>query len=169
MLGFPIASAAFIAAGALLVTRLKPDKMLNIDWTLLVFFSGLFIVTGAIEVSGLSAKLFELLTPVVNGGIVPLSLATAVLSNIISNVPAVLLFRSVIPTLPDPQTAWLTLPMASTLAGNFTLLGSVANLIVAEIAGQRGIKLSFGAYLRVGIPITIITLFIGIVWLSVVH
>jgi len=166
-LGLPIASTAFVAACALLITRLKPEKMLNIDWNLLVFFSGLFIVTGAIEVSGLSAKIFEALNPVLNGGIAPLSLATAVLSNVISNVPAVLLLRSVIPTLPNPQNAWLTLAMASTLAANFTLLGSVANLIVAEEAKQQGIRLSFGAYLRVGVPITIITLMIGIIWLSI--
>ncbi len=169
LVGLPIATAAFLAAAALLVTRLKPDKTLHIDWSLLVFFSGLFIVTGAIEASGLSAKMFDVLRPVVTGGVAPLSLVTAALSNVISNVPAVLLFRPIVPSLPDSQTAWLTLAMASTLAGNLTLLGSVANLIVAEIAKQHGVKISFGAYLRIGLPITVITLIIGVIWLSIVH
>ena len=59
--------------------------------------------------------------------------------------------------------------MASTLAGNLTLLGSVANLIVAETARIRGVRLSFGEYLRAGVPITLTTLAVGIIWLSVVH
>jgi Na+/H+ antiporter NhaD/arsenite permease-like protein len=90
------------------------------------------------------------------------------LSNLVSNVPAVLLFRSVVPQLADPHRAWLTLAMASTLAGNLTLLGSVANLIVVEMARAEGVKLSFFEYLKVGVPLTIITLLVGIVWLSFV-
>ncbi len=120
-------------------------------------------------VSGLSTTIFEWLRPLVTGGVGPLSVAVAALSNVISNVPAVLLLRSIVPTLADPQTAWLTLAMSSTLAGNLTLLGSVANLIVAEVVGRRGVKMSFGAYLRVGVPITVITLLIGIFWLSIIH
>jgi Na+/H+ antiporter NhaD/arsenite permease-like protein len=90
-----------------------------------------------------------------------------VLSNVVSNVPAVLLLRPEIGTLPNAQQAWLTLAMASTLAGNFTLLGSAATLIVAEVAASRNVKLSFSAYLKAGIPITILTMVVGIVWLSV--
>ncbi len=68
-----------------------------------------------------------------------------------------------------PQQAWLTLAMSSTLAGNFTLLGSAATLIVAEVAAAaRRVKLSFMAYLKAGIPITILTMAVGIVWLMVV-
>jgi Na+/H+ antiporter NhaD/arsenite permease-like protein len=58
--------------------------------------------------------------------------------------------------------------MSSTLAGNLTLLGSAANLIVAEIASARGIKLGFMAYLRAGVPITLITILLGVVWLSLI-
>ena len=64
-----------------------------------------------------------------------------------------MLFRPVVPTLAEPHTAWLTLAMATTLAGNLTLLGSVANLIVAEIAKRRGVHLSFVEYLKAGTPI----------------
>jgi Na+/H+ antiporter NhaD/arsenite permease-like protein len=166
LLGAPIASASFVAAGLLLITRIEPEKLLRVDWELLVFFAGLFIVTGALETTGLSERLFTAIEPIIGGGVAPLSLATAGLSNIVSNVPAVLLFRPIVPTLPDPEQAWLTLAMSSTLAGNLTLIGSVANLIVAETAARRGVHLSFGAYLRAGIPITIITILIGIAWLS---
>jgi Na+/H+ antiporter NhaD/arsenite permease-like protein len=164
--GLPIASSAFVAAGLLLVSRIRPGKLLSLDWELLAFFSGLFIVTGAIEATGLSAQLFAIAAPVLHSGIAALSVVTAALSNVVSNVPAVLLFRSEIPNLPNPQQGWLTLAMASTLAGNLTLLGSVANLIVAEIAHSRGVELSFGAYLRVGVPVTLLTISVGVLWLT---
>jgi Na+/H+ antiporter NhaD/arsenite permease-like protein len=79
----------------------------------------------------------------------------------------VLLMQTEISAFADPQTAWMTLAMASTLAGNFTLLGSAATLIVAELARQQGVELSFRAYLRAGIPITLLTLLVGAVWLTV--
>ena len=65
-----------------------------------------------------------------------------------------------------PASAWLTLAMATTLAGNLTLLGSVANLIVAEIAARRGVKLTLVEYLKAGTPIAIFTLLVGVAWLS---
>lgn len=167
--GLPIVTSACIAAGLLLVSRLKPTKLLAIDWELLAFFGGLFIVTGAIEVTGLSQQLFTAASPLLHGGIGALTLTTAALSNVVSNVPAVLLLRPEIATFPNAQQPWLTLAMASTLAGNLTLLGSAATLIVAEVAKTRGVTLSFMAYLRAGVPITILTLIVGVLWLSVIH
>jgi Na+/H+ antiporter NhaD/arsenite permease-like protein len=164
--GAPVTSAAAIAAGILLVSRVRAAKLLAIDWSLLAFFAGLFVVTGAIEVSGISASLFAAAAPVLHGGIVPFTLATAALSNVVSNVPAVLLMRPEVAAMPNPQLYWLILAMASTLAGNLTLLGSAANLIVAELADKRGVRLDFMTYLRAGVPITIITILIGVVWLS---
>lgn len=70
-----------------------------------------------------------------------------------------------VPTLQDPTTAWLTLAMSSTLAGNLTLLGSIANLIVLEGARRRGVTISFLEYLRVGLPVTLATPAFGIWWL----
>jgi len=168
VVGLPIVSAASVAAGLLLVSRLRPDKLLAIDWSLLAFFGGLFVVTGALETSGLSEDLFAAIRPLIRGGIAPLTAISALLSNLISNVPTVLLLRSQIGALPNPQQAWLVLAMSSTLAGNLTLLGSAANLIVAEIAAQRGVKLSFGAYLKAGVPITVLTTAIGSGWLMLV-
>ncbi len=168
LLGAPIVTAAFVASGALLISRVRPQKLLALDWDLLAFFLGLFIVTGAIEVSGLSEQLFTATAPLLRGGVGALSLTTAVLSNVVSNVPAVLLLRPEIASFNNPQQAWLTLAMASTLAGNFTLLGSAATLIVAELARANGARLGFMDFLRAGVPITILTLLVGIVWLSLV-
>jgi Na+/H+ antiporter NhaD/arsenite permease-like protein len=168
ILGAPVPLAAALAAALLLITRKQePERVFQeIDWGLLVFFCGLFVVTGAIEHSGLGERLFALLRPYADSGPAALTGVSLVLSNIVSNVPAVMLFRPVVPTLTDPHAAWLTLAMATTLAGNLTLLGSVANLIVAEIARKRGVHLSFTEYLKAGTPIAILSLLLGIGWLA---
>jgi Na+/H+ antiporter NhaD/arsenite permease-like protein len=164
--GVKIPVAALGAASLLLITRrIKPQRVfIELDWALLVFFSGLFIVTHAIETSGLGIYLFARAHPFINRGLASLAVISVLLSNLISNVPAVLLFRPLIPSLVNPKVAWLTLAMATTFAGNLTLLGSVANLIVAESAKSKGIHLSFVEYLKAGLPITITTLVIGILW-----
>lgn len=166
--GAPVALAALAAAALLLVTRrIKPQRVFNeVDVSLLVFFSGLFIVTGSIEEIGLSERLFAFGRPLAAQGVWALSLVAAGLSNLVSNVPAVLLFRALIPQLADPRQGWLTLAMATTFAGNLTLLGSVANLIVAEIAKGRGVHLGFGEYLKSGLLITLVSLAFGVAWLS---
>jgi Na+/H+ antiporter NhaD/arsenite permease-like protein len=91
---------------------------------------------------------------------------TAVLSNIISNVPAVLALKPFVLGLVDQHPVWLVIAMGATLAGNPTLVGSVANLIVAERARAAGIHISFWAYCRAAIPIAIATLVIGAWWLN---
>jgi Na+/H+ antiporter NhaD/arsenite permease-like protein len=91
---------------------------------------------------------------------------TAALSNVISNVPAVLALKPFVQNLPEADRAWLVVAMSSTLAGNLTLIGSVANLIVAERARAAGIELSFATYCRVGIPLTLLSLAFGAWWLS---
>lgn len=166
--GAPIPLAALTAAALLLISRRRDPEavFLDIDWGLLVFFAALFVVTGAIETSGLGEGLFAWLRPWADGGPAKLTVVSLVLSNVVSNVPAVMLMRPVIPTLADPETAWLTLAMATTLAGNLTLLGSVANLIVAEIARRRGVHLSFVEYLKAGTAIAVLTLTVGVVWLA---
>jgi Na+/H+ antiporter NhaD/arsenite permease-like protein len=166
--GAPVPLCAVLAAAVLLISRrTAPEHVFQeIDWALLVFFSSLFVVTGAIGTSGFGARLFAFLQPYANGGPGSLTVASVVLSNIVSNVPAVMLFRPIVPLLDQPHTAWLTLAMATTLAGNLTLLGSVANLIVAEIARGRGVHLSFTEYLKAGTPIAVLTLLIGVAWLG---
>lgn len=166
--GAPIVTAACVAAGALLISRLRPTKLLHIDWELLALFAGLFVVTGALEVTGLSGVIFEATRPLLESGIVVFSVLVGILSNLVSNVPAVLLLRPHIDAFSNPDQTWLALAMASTLAGNFTLLGSAATLIVAELAALRGVRLSFMAFLKVGVPITLLTMLFGIVWLSII-
>jgi Na+/H+ antiporter NhaD/arsenite permease-like protein len=166
--GAPIPLAALAAAALLLISRRRePERVFEeIDWGLLVFFASLFVVTGALESTGLGADLFAWMRPWADGGPAKLTVVSVVLSNLVSNVPAVMLFRPVVPTLAEPHTAWLTLAMATTLAGNLTLLGSVANLIVAEIARRRGAHLSFLEYLKAGTPIALLTLALGVAWLT---
>ncbi|MFN8486896.1 MAG: anion transporter [Caldilineaceae bacterium] len=168
VLGMPAPLAGLAAATILLITRrIEPeDIFVQVDWALLVFFSGLFIVTGALESLGVSNKLFALAKPLAQQSVAMLTIVSVVLSNLISNVPAVLLFRPFIPQFAAPVQAWLTLAMATTLAGNLTLLGSVANLIVAESARRQRVHLSFSEYLKAGVPITLLSLLIGVLWLT---
>jgi Na+/H+ antiporter NhaD/arsenite permease-like protein len=91
---------------------------------------------------------------------------TATLSNLVSNVPAVLLIKTVIPSFGEPTRAWLILAMASTLAGNLTILGSIANLIVLEQARSAGVEIRFVEYGKVGAPVTLLTLLVG--WLLLI-
>lgn len=162
--GAPVPLAALGAVSLLLITRrIKPQRVFHeLDWALLVFFSGLFIVTRAIETSGLGTYVFEVTLPWMKQGLWSLTIVSAILSNVISNVPAVLLVRPLIPLMENPKICWLVLAMATTFAGNLTLLGSVANLIVAESAKSKGIHLSFIEYLKAGVPITMLTLLIGV-------
>jgi Na+/H+ antiporter NhaD/arsenite permease-like protein len=163
--GVPIALVAIGgAAYCLLTRRVNPDKVYReIDWGLLVLFTGLFVVIGGVEASGLAGELLGWAQAIGLHRPVVLVAVTAGLSNLVSNVPAVLLFRTVIPTFGEPTRAWLLLAMASTLAGNLTILGSVANLIVVEQARGVGVQIGFAEYSRVGVPVTLLTLLVG--WL----
>jgi Na+/H+ antiporter NhaD/arsenite permease-like protein len=166
--GLPIALVALGAAGLLMLNRLRPQRIYReIDWTLLLMFIGLFIVVHAFQVhvvSGWGVERWDWLTAHPVGR---LSVAAAVLSNLVSNVPAVLLFEPVMRAMPEASRngAWLALAMSSTFAGNLTILGSVANLIVVENARRERVNVGFWEYCKVGIPVTVLTLAIGIVWL----
>jgi len=165
--GFPPAGVA-IAAGALLLVagRAESSQVLaQVDWPLLAMFAGLFIV-----VAGLEERVISVHTATVIGELrldrVPvLTAVTAALSNLVSNVPAVLVLRPFVAGLADPRRAWLVLAMASTLAGNLTLVGSIANLIVARSAEAHGVRIGFWTYLKVGAPLSLLTLLAGILWL----
>jgi Na+/H+ antiporter NhaD/arsenite permease-like protein len=167
-LGQPVAKVAIVGGSLLLLTRrVSPTKIYReIDWPLLVMFTGLFIVVAALEKVAIGPDAVAAVGRLRLENVAVLSVATAILSNIVSNVPAVLVLRPFIEPLADPQRAWLVVAMASTLAGNLTLVGSVANLIVAERARAHGAVLGFWAYLRVGAPLTVLTVLAGIVWLS---
>ena len=168
LIGVPVAIVAISgAAYSLLTRRVNPEKVYReIDWGLLVLFTGLFVVVGGVESSGLaddllkSASVGHIQRPAI------LMLVGAVLSNIVSNVPAVLLLKPVVLSSGEPTRSWLLLATATTLAGNLTILGSVANVIVLEVARRERVEIGFVAYCRVGVPLTILTLLIG--WLFLV-
>jgi Na+/H+ antiporter NhaD/arsenite permease-like protein len=88
----------------------------------------------------------------------------AALSNLVSNVPAVMLLTKMAGRFADPHQFWLLLAMASTLAGNLTITGSIANIIVVEKSRQEN-PITFTRYLRAGVPVTILTLAAGVLWL----
>ena len=170
--GLPIAIVAVGAAAFLMIERLKPRRVYGqVDWSLLLMFVGLFIVVHAFQMHVVSRWHVEQWHFLLSHPVDLLSGASAALSNLVSNVPAVLLFEPVMRAMPasSQQTAWLALAMSSTFAGNLTVLGSVANLIVVENARREGTEISFWEYCKAGIPVTILTLLLGIAWLKWVH
>ena len=159
-----------IAAGAGMVAVAQRDPAYaidRVDWSLLLFFASLFVVMRGLEQTGAVAWLDRHALALLAGGS-PLAVAAgasgvmAVLSNLISNVPAVLLWRGTVPTLPHPDLMWRVVAMSSTFAGNLLLIGSMANLIVAERAERRGVRIGFGEYARVGVPVTLVTMLWGV-------
>jgi Na+/H+ antiporter NhaD/arsenite permease-like protein len=153
-----------IAAGAVMLVSGPFDARkvyAEVDWPLLAMFAGLFIVVAGLDkiIAGQAGAVIGTLHL---AQIPVLSAIAAVLSNIVSNVPAVLVLRPFIEALHDPHRAWLALAMASTLAGNLTLVGSIANLIVARGAEPYGVHIGFWTYLKTGLPLTILSLLAGI-------
>ncbi|HEX3882595.1 MAG TPA: anion transporter [Stellaceae bacterium] len=162
------AKAALVAGGVLLLTRVVRSERIHaaIDWPLLLLFAGLFVVVAGFEKSVLTPPVMQAIAGLHLDRAPVLTLVTAVLSNLVSNVPAVLVLKPVLAGAPDPHRAWLIVAMASTLAGNFTILGSVANLIVVQGARAGGVAIGFWSYFRVGAPLTILTILFGLWWLA---
>jgi Na+/H+ antiporter NhaD/arsenite permease-like protein len=166
--GFSLPLVAIGAAAVLLVVAFRDPSAAfeRVEWPLLVFFAALFVVMRGARDLPLVAALTSAAGAQLHG--VPLhdavvtSGAMTALSNLISNVPAVILWLPVVPSTPHPSFIWLVMAMSSTFAGNLTLLGSMANLIVAERAEARGERMSFVEYLKVGVPVTLLTLAWGI-------
>jgi Na+/H+ antiporter NhaD/arsenite permease-like protein len=166
--GQPPAKVAIVIGGCLLLTRrIKSTRIYaEIDWSLLLMFAGLFIVVAGAQRALLTPDAIAAVGRLHLDRVPVLTAVTAVLSNLVSNVPAVLMMKPFVATHQGHDTAWLTIAMASTLAGNFTILGSIANLIVVQKAASRGVEIGFWDYFRVGAPLTVITLAIGTIWLS---
>jgi Na+/H+ antiporter NhaD/arsenite permease-like protein len=165
--GWPVPKVALMAGALLLVTRrLKPERIYReIDWSLLVLFIGLFIVVAGVEKTSLPGNLFRAAQRFHLERVSVLSAFAAVLSNIVSNVPAVLVFKPFVAQMGDPVRSWLTLAMSTTLAGNLTILGSVANLIVVQRVRHEA-PISFWEYFKVGAPLTVLTIVAGVVLLG---
>lgn len=172
--GLSLPLVAITAAAVLMVAahRDPTPAFEKVEWSLLVFFGALFVVMRGARDLPLVAALTTAAGAQLHGAplhdAVVTSAAMAALSNLISNVPAVILWLPVVPKVASPTFIWLVMAMSSTFAGNLTLLGSMANLIVAERAEARGEQLRFWDYLKVGVPVTLLTLAWGIATLMLV-
>lgn len=157
----------------LLVHREEPAHLwAKIDWSILLFFAGLFVAVEAFVKSGAPAWAFAR-APLVAGATgltaaLRASMLFLVGSNVVTNVPFILVVRTEMARFADPVLGWELLAMASTFAGNLTLLGSVANVIVAEKARDVG-GLQFGEYLEVGVPVATLTTLTGTLILMLIH
>lgn len=160
----PPAEAALVAAALVMASAPRRARTLlgRVDVRLLVLFAGLFVLVGALSSTPAAASALSWARNVGSSGRIAL---VAVASNLLSNVPAVMILLPLATHDGGPHPA-LLMAMASTLAGNLTLVGSVANLIVAESARRADIEVGFLAYVRVGIPVTLVTLALGGLWLA---
>ena len=151
----------------IIISGTKPQHaMEKVDWTLLLFFSGLFIVVGGISKAGFLTIAHTAVDPYLgetaSGQIIRFSIFSVIASNIVSNVPFVLLSTTWIEKFADPKTMWYTLAMSSTFAGNLTIMGSVANMIVMELSKEY-VQVGFWDFFKVGFATTIVSLLIGII------
>jgi len=105
-----------------------------VDWSLLVLFLRLFLIIGGAEQAGITGELLRRAERLNLHRSLVFASIVVLLSNIVSNVPAVMLLKGLIPQFQNPHTMWLMLAMSSTLAGNLTITGSVANIIAVEKA-----------------------------------
>ena len=162
---WPREAVALAGAGLLLTSRrmASRDVLGLVDWQLLVLFFGLFVVNGALAESGMLARaLDEAAARGVDLARVPVLFgATVVLSNLVSNVPAVMLL---LPAAEHPLSG-PTLALASTLAGNLFIVGSIANIIVVDQAARLGVAIDWRTHARVGVPATVGTLAVAAAWL----
>lgn len=162
---WPREVAALVGAGVLLLSRRlhSAQVMGYVDWQLLMLFIGLFVVNHAFEGTGLAAEAVAWLAAqgvhLSEPG--PLLVAGVALSNLVSNVPAVMLL---LPHLQGAQAATL-LALVSTLAGNLLLVGSIANLIVVDLARKQGIDIGWRQHAAIGVPVTLGTLLVTWAWL----
>ncbi|HVI96046.1 MAG TPA: SLC13 family permease [Anaeromyxobacter sp.] len=161
--GFPLSWTALFAAALCMAIggRAPREALQRVDWPLLVFFASLFVVVAGVGRAGVADRMFDAIAPALGEGAVRQSIVfggfTVAASQVVSNVPFVILAGEWIPRLAEPRLLWLVTALASTLAGNLTVLGSVANLIVLELAGSRA-RIGFWRFFRIGAVVTAATL-----------
>jgi Na+/H+ antiporter NhaD/arsenite permease-like protein len=166
--GAPPALTAALGAAILLIHPAFHPRQIygEVDSSLLVFFVGLFLITGAVEQIGIAQQMLIVAEHLNLHKLWIFSAVTVGFSNIVSNVPAVMLLKDLAPQYNNSQFFWLLLAMSSTLAGNLTITGSVANIIVVEKVRSEH-HIGFREYMRAGVPITLLTVIVGIIWLKI--
>lgn len=158
-------AGALVALLAYPIARVPVTTLARkVEWGVLVFFAGLFVLIAGVRDSGLLARFYDALSPVALDTVSGLTIVTAALANLVSNVPAVVLLAPAVSALSDP-TLWLALAATSTLAGNATLLGAAANVLVAESAKANGVELDYWRFVAFGLPVTLATLGIAVAML----
>ena len=172
--GLHLAWTAMAGAALVMVLARRDthDVLKLVDWHLLVFFAALFVVVEGLSDTGLPDSIYWRLQPLF-GSSAPaqtwnLAWFSTLGSNVFSNVPFVLVAGKWIPRFADPELMWKVLALATTFAGNLTIIGSVANMIVVESAREH-LEVGFWDYARFGIPITILTTVAGVVLLLLLH
>lgn len=160
-IGIPLIALAG-AAIILLFGRIKPSKVImQVDWVLLLFFAALFIVVNGIEKAGLLQDILAFGTiPASVHGLGLIHFSSLILSQVVSNVPFTVLMLPVMKASGN-ELLWLSLASASTLAGNATIIGAMANLIVIESAEKQGVKILFMEFLKTGLVVTLLSLLIS--------
>lgn len=162
--GVALERASMVAAAGLMVcaSPVRPkatrEALHNVDWPLLAFFAGLFVVVAGVAATGALERMFGAVDA---GGDVGFVGVVVIGSNVVSNVPMVLVAVDWVHQLADPTWGYVMLAVASTLAGNLTLFGSVANIIVMEGSGEHGKKVGFWTFLRYGWAITLVDLVVA--------
>ena len=169
---FPLVAIS-VGAFILVIGRVKAENVYQrLDWELLLFFASLFVVIHGFEKSGALTNLIAHFQPWFQGGMASQLLSVGgimlLLSNVVSDLPAVLLFRPLVASFPDTRFIWLAVASTSTLAGNATPFSSVANLIVLQQAGKR-VRISFWQFARVGLVVTLLTTLAAIGILALEH
>jgi Na+/H+ antiporter NhaD/arsenite permease-like protein len=172
--GLPMSWSALSGAAVVMAFSRRPPReaLERVDFVLLLFFASLFVIVYGVHKAGWAERIRELFGPLMSGSPLRQTLGfaalTLVASNLFSNVPFVMLARTWVPALQEPVLGWHVLALGSTLAGNLTLVGSVANLIVFETARGR-VQVSFLGYLRVGLPVTLLSFVLGLAVLLAEH
>lgn len=172
--GLPMAWSALAGAAVVMtLSRHEPRKMLErVDFILLLFFASLFVVVYGVYKEGWAAEMRGAFEPLMHGTRAKETFGfatfTLVASNVFSNVPFVMLARHWVPAMQRPELGWHVLALSSTLAGNLTLIGSVANLIVFELARDK-VKMGFWRYAKIGVPVTLVSLAVGLLVLMAEH
>lgn len=165
--GLPLGIIALGGAALLLFDKTPPEKIYRlIEWPLLILFISLFILIGALEKDILSHWQINHWFVLQHYPKTFISLISIILSNLVSNVPTALLFKPVVIHAASPQNTGILLAAMTTLAGNLTMLGSIANIIVVTQAKQLGVNLRFVDFLRLGIPLTLATVLVAYFILS---
>jgi Na+/H+ antiporter NhaD/arsenite permease-like protein len=174
LVGLNLAWTALAGAALVMVlARRDTHEVLKlVDWHLLMFFAALFVVVDGLSDTGLPDAIYRHLQPVFGSNATAqawnLSWFSVAGSNIFSNVPFVLVAGKWIARFAEPVLMWKVLALATTFAGNLTIVGSVANMIVVESAREH-LEVGFWDYARFGIPITILTTVAGVLMLLVIR